>query len=52
MSTSNSEVFNRFLTLIEDEELCSLLTDEQLTYHLEYFLNESLSVYFKKCKKD
>ena len=23
-----------------------------MTYHLEYFLNESLSVYFKKCKKD
>ena len=52
MSTSNKEVFDRFLTLIEDEELCSLLDDEQLTYHLEYFLNESLSVYFKKCKKD
>lgn len=52
MSTSNTEVFNRFLSLIEDDKLCSLLTDEELTYHLEYFLNESLSVYFKNCKKD
>ena len=52
MSTSNSEVFNRFLALIKDEELCSLLTDEQLTNHLEYFVNESLSVYFKECTKD
>lgn len=52
MSTPNNEVFNRFLKLIEDDKLCSLLTDEELTYHLEYFLNESLSVYFKKCTKD
>ncbi len=52
MSTSNTEVFNRFLTLIEDDKLCSLLTDEELTYQLDLFLNESLSVYFKKCKKD
>ena len=52
MSTPNNYIFNRFLKLIEDDKLCSLLTDEELTYHLEYFLNESLSVYFKKCKKD
>lgn len=52
MSTPNNEVFTRFLKLIEDEELCLLLTDEELTYHLEYFLDESLSTYFKKCKKD
>ena len=52
MSTPNNYIFNRFLKLIEDDKLCSLLTDEELTYHLEYFLNEALSVYFKKCKKD
>ena len=52
MSTSNRKIFNKFLTLINDRTLCSLISDEDMTTLIETFLNESASVRFKKCKKD
>lgn len=52
MSTSWSKVFDNFLILVDDRELCSLLTDEQMTEILRLYLNESYSTRFKNCRKD
>lgn len=52
MATSKMEVFNRFLLLIKDTELCTLLTDQDMSELLDLFLDESVSVRFKNCKKD
>ncbi len=52
MATSKMEVFNRFLNLINDSDICSLLTDQDMTELLQYFLKRSASVEFKNCKKD
>lgn len=52
MATSKMEVFNRFLNLINDSDICSLLTDQDMTELLDYFLKRSASVEFKNCKKD
>lgn len=52
MATSKMEVFNRFLSLVKDTDLCSLLTDQDMSELLELFLDESASVRFKNCKKD
>lgn len=52
MSTSYKEIFDRFLLLIDDRTLCSLLSDEDMTSILNLFLNKSASVYFKVCTKD
>jgi len=52
MATSWSKVFNKFLILVDDRELCSSLTDEELTEILSLYLNESYSTKFKKCRKD
>ena len=52
MSTSWNKVFEKFLALIDDRELCALLNDEDMTELLSLFLNGAKSVYFKKCEKD
>jgi hypothetical protein len=52
LSTSWSKVFDNFLILVADRELCSLLTDEQMTEILRLYLNESYSTRFKICRKD
>jgi len=52
MATSKMEVFNRFLNLINDADICSLLTDQDMTELLEFFLKRSAHVEFKNCKKD
>ncbi|TRZ53913.1 MAG: hypothetical protein D4S01_00465 [Dehalococcoidia bacterium] len=52
MATSKIEVFNRFLNLINDVDICSLLTDQDMTEMLDYFIKRSASVEFKNCKKD
>lgn len=52
LSTSWKPIFNKFLSLIEDRELHSLLTDEDMTELLESFLNGSVSLYFKNCRKN
>ena len=52
MSTSNKRVFDKFLALIKSRNICTTLTDNDMTALLNTFLNESASVYFKKCKKN
>lgn len=52
MSTSNKLVFDKFLSLINDRKISVSLSDDDMTELLANFLNASLSIYFKKCKKD
>jgi len=52
MSTSYRKIFDKFLALINDRTLCSLISDEDMTTLIETFLNESASIRFKKCRKD
>jgi hypothetical protein len=52
MSTSKSEVTNKFLSLINDRDLCANLTDEQITILLDDYLKDSVYLRFKVCKKD
>ena len=52
MATPFSNIFTKFLKLLEDREIAINLTDEQLTDFLFGLLNLSSSVYFKKCVVD
>jgi len=52
LATSKMEVFNKFLALVNDSSICSLLTDEDMTRLLSLFLSESSSIRFKNCKKN
>ena len=52
MSTSKSEVTNKFLSLINDRDLCANLTDEQITMLLDDYLKDSVYLRFKVCNKD
>ena len=52
MATSKRNIYNKFLSKIDDRDLCRLLTDEEIIEILEMRLDESLSVYFKIIKKD
>lgn len=52
LSTSNKEVFDKFLLLVKDRTLCQLLTDQELSEVLGLFLNGSKSLYFKNCRTD
>ena len=52
MSTSNKRVFDKFLALIKSRNICTTLTDNDMTALLNTFLSESSFVYFKNCTKD
>ena len=52
MSTPKNEITNTFLSLIDDRGLCVDLTDQEMTELLDYYLNESTYLRFKKCTKD
>jgi len=52
VSTPNNRIFDKFLSLIKDKSLSNLITDEEMTFLLNLFLNESSSIRFKTCKKN
>lgn len=52
MPTPFEDIYIKFNVMVEDSNLLSTLTDEELDELLELFLNKSRSVYFKNCKKD
>lgn len=52
MATPFSDIFNKFLKLLENREIVVTLTDEELTDLLFGFLDQSMSLYFKNCETD
>lgn len=52
MPTPYSDIFTKFNSIVEDNTLLSVLTDEELSELLEIFLSKSKSIYFKNCRKD
>jgi hypothetical protein len=52
LATPFSNIFTKFLSLVTDRDLVTTLTDEELTDLLYVFLDQSVSVYFKKCTVD
>jgi len=47
MATSKRDIYTKFLSKIDDRDLCRLLTEEDMIEILGLRMNESLSVYFK-----
>jgi len=52
MATPFADIYTKINILFEDDQLLSILTDEEYSELLELFLNKSKSVYFKRCKKN
>lgn len=52
MATSKKDIYNKFLSKVDDRDLCRLLTDVEIIEILSLRLDESLSVYFKIIKQD
>jgi hypothetical protein len=52
LATSFNSVFQKFLKLIKDRQLCQLLSEADMIEILTSFLNEATSIYFKNCEKD
>lgn len=52
MPTSNKTLFDRFLSRINDRDICRLLTKEEFVELLNNRKNHSLSVYFTNIKTD
>jgi hypothetical protein len=51
MSTSFSDIFTKYNTLVEDSALLRVLTDEEYTELLEIFLSKAKSIHLKTVKK-
>lgn len=52
MATKYEEIYSIFLNDIRDRKLVTLLTPDELGDTLEDYLLESVSIRFKKCKKN
>jgi hypothetical protein len=52
LATPFSDIFTKFLKLLEDREIVVTLTDEELTDLLYGFLDQASSLYFKNCETD
>ena len=52
MATPFADIYTKINILFEDDQLLSILTDEEYSELLELFLNKSKNVYFKRCKKN
>jgi hypothetical protein len=52
MPTSNKVLFDRFLSRINDRDICKLLTEEEFIELLDMRKNHSLSVYFINIETD
>lgn len=52
MATSFRTLFDYFLNKVNDRQICSLLTDEDLINILNLYQKDSTSVYFKIIKQD
>jgi len=50
MSTPKNVITNTFLSLISDRDLVADLTDQEMTELLDYYINDSTYLRFKKCK--
>ncbi len=51
MPTPFQEIYEKFLSLIDDYEL-ALFSDEELKFILFNYLNRAISLDFKQCRKD
>ena len=52
MSTPKSDIFDKFLTLIQDRNLCLNYSDETRNNLLNSYLIKATSIHFKECRKD
>lgn len=52
MPTPYSDIYIKFNSIVQDNNLLSILTENEYNDLLEIFLSKARSVYFKNCKKD
>jgi len=52
LSTPKSDIFDKFLTLIQDRNLCLNYSDETRNNLLNSYLIKATSIHFKECRKD
>lgn len=52
MSTPFINIFQNFLSLVDDGSICRGLTDEEITQRLWKYLENGYAIWFKVCSKD